>query len=220
MKYARCPSRCLMLGSILACTVLLACGGGVEKKAEETTEGAHQAASEAQNAQAAELVARAELSSPESSMVRGVVTFTENNGQVHVVARLEGVQPPGPHGIHVHETGQCVAPDYASAGGHFNPTGTSHACPPTEDRHAGDLGNVVIAEDGTGTLDLTTDLLTVSEGPLSVVGRSVILHSGEDDCTSQPSGASGNRIACGVIALVGTEPSPPEGQEPPATDVQ
>lgn len=129
----------------------------------------------------------------------GTVTFTEGADGVEFSAELQNVEGAGPHGIHVHEAGECSAPDFTSAGGHFNPEGTDHACPPTAPRHAGDFGNVEIAEDGTGTLSLTSDLITVAPGTTSVVGKAVILHGGEDDCTSQPSGAAGPRIGCGVI---------------------
>ena len=134
----------------------------------------------------------------------GTVTFTQNDdGTVTVVADLHGVDGAGAHGIHVHENGECSAPDFKSAGGHFNPTGTDHACPPTTPRHAGDFGNINIGADGTGHLELTTDLVSVTPGETSVVGKSVILHGGEDDCTSQPSGAAGARLACGVISASG-----------------
>ena len=134
----------------------------------------------------------------------GTVTFTQNDdGTVTVVADLHDVEGAGSHGIHVHENGECSAPDFKSAGGHFNPKGTDHACPPTTPRHAGDLGNIDIAADGSGHLEQTTDLITVTPGETSVVGKAIILHGGEDDCTSQPSGAAGDRIGCGVIAASG-----------------
>lgn len=136
----------------------------------------------------------------------GTVTFTEDSmgGQVHVAANLHDVAGDGMHGIHLHENGECSAPDFTSAGGHFNPDGVDHACPPTSPRHAGDFGNVEISG-GSGSLDLDTDLVTVDAGTKSVVGHAVILHAGEDDCTSQPSGAAGPRYACGVVTLGGME---------------
>ena len=132
----------------------------------------------------------------------GTATFTEENGQVTAafhLTGLTGVAEPGMHGIHVHETGDCAPPDFTSAGGHFNPAGVDHACPPAAPRHGGDFGNVEIAEDGTGHLEATTDLVTVGEGPSSVVGKAVILHAGQDDCTTQRTGDAGGRLACGVI---------------------
>lgn len=134
----------------------------------------------------------------------GTVTITEEaGGGVKVVAHLAGVDKAGLHGFHVHETGECAhdpagGKHYASAGGHFNPTGAEHACPPTEPRHAGDLGNITVGADGTAHYEMTTTLLSLS-GTNSVIGKAIILHGGEDDCKTQPTGNSGDRIACGVV---------------------
>ena len=129
----------------------------------------------------------------------GTVTFTDDGmGGVTVSADLHDVEGDGPHGFHVHEGTECSAPTFETAGGHFNPEGTDHAGPPTTPRHAGDFGNVEISG-GSGTLDADSDLITLEAGSASVVGKAVILHAGEDDCTSQPSGAAGDRLACGVV---------------------
>ncbi|APR77276.1 Superoxide dismutase [Minicystis rosea] len=134
----------------------------------------------------------------EGTTVSGTVEAIEEGNVVRLRVNLKGA-PPGIHGIHIHEKGDCSAPDFTSAGGHFNPTNASHACPPTEPRHAGDFGNIEIAADGTGRLDMTSDHITVSPGATSVVGRSVVLHHGKDDCASQPAGDSGMRIGCAVL---------------------
>jgi Cu-Zn family superoxide dismutase len=131
--------------------------------------------------------------------IQGTATFTEDEGGVEIHVAVEGA-PPGTHGFHIHEVGDCSADDFTSAGGHFNPGGAPHGGPGDAERHAGDLGNIEIGEDGSGHLGLTSDLLTVTAGDNSVVGRGVILHADADDLESQPTGAAGGRLACGVIA--------------------
>lgn len=128
----------------------------------------------------------------------GTVKFIQTEDGILIAAVLSGL-PPGQHGIHIHEKGDCSEPDFSSAGGHFNPTNQPHACPPEKARHAGDLGNIDIDADGTGRFKLMTDLLTIDDGPSSVVGKAVILHDMIDDCTTQPSGGSGDRLSCAVI---------------------
>lgn len=152
----------------------------------------------------AALVAVAVLKPRADSEASGTVTFTEVDGGVEMVADIARVAP-GPHGIHLHEFGDCSAEDFTSAGGHFNPADVPHGGPGDSVRHAGDFGNIEIGEDGTGRLRLTTDMLTVAPGPNTVVGRAVILHETADDLESQPTGAAGGRIACGIVRLAGEE---------------
>jgi Cu-Zn family superoxide dismutase len=134
----------------------------------------------------------------QDSKVSGTVHFTSEAAGVHVVADVKGVKP-GQHGFHLHEKGDCSSPDYKSAGGHFNPANAAHACDPTNPRHAGDFGNITVGADGTGHLDITTTALSF-DGANSVTGKAVILHSGVDDCKTQPTGNAGDRLACGVVS--------------------
>jgi Cu-Zn family superoxide dismutase len=140
-------------------------------------------------------VAGAQLSGP--SGAAGVVTFTQEATGVHVVARVQGLTP-GPHGFHLHAGSACEG-DFKSAGDHFNPGNTPHGGPAAAQHHAGDFGNVEVAADGIGNLDLVTDALSIGSGANDVLGKAVILHQGSDDLTTQPSGNSGARVACGVV---------------------
>lgn len=143
--------------------------------------------------------ARATIEPRSGSNVRGWATFADRStGGVAVVVHIENATP-GVHGLHVHEKGDCSAPDASSAGAHFNPGGMPHAGPTETHRHAGDLGNITIEANGTGHLELVSDLLTVKPGPNSVVGKSVVFHEKADDLTSQPAGNAGGRLGCGVV---------------------
>ncbi len=137
------------------------------------------------------------LEPTQGSQVRGTVTFTPAAGGVRVVADISGLTP-GSHGFHVHDKGDCSAPDATSAGGHFNPGGTPHGAPDAEKHHAGDLGNITAGDDGKAHLDQVFPFLSLS-GADSIVGRGFIVHAGKDDMTTQPTGNAGARAACGVI---------------------
>ena len=137
------------------------------------------------------------LNPTQGNDVKGTVTFTKNGAGVRVVADVTGLTP-GEHGFHIHEKGDCSAPDASSAGGHFNPTGAAHGAPGAEQHHIGDLGNLTADSSGKAHLDKVMPFLTMS-GTNSILGRSVIVHAGKDDLTSQPAGNAGARVACGVI---------------------
>ncbi|HXP90964.1 MAG TPA: superoxide dismutase family protein [Fibrobacteria bacterium] len=147
---------------------------------------------------AAETKAIAEVQSVSGSRVAGMVMFKDTADGVRVVAIVKGLEP-GKHGFHVHEYGECTDSG-ASAGGHFNPTGTSHGGPMSMHHHAGDMGNIVADSTGTAHVDQFFPGLSL-QGPASILGRSVVVHAKIDDMTSQPSGNSGTRIGCGVIGL-------------------
>lgn len=142
----------------------------------------------------------AELHGRADTEIQGWVLVKEKEGEVMIEAHVENA-PAGAHGLHIHEVGDCSAEDFTSAGGHFNPTDAVHACPDAEEHHAGDLGNLEIGEDGLIHAELFSTMLTVAEGPASVIGRAVILHEKADDCETQPTGDAGSRLACGVFEL-------------------
>jgi len=129
----------------------------------------------------------------------GTVWFTAGPAGVTVKATLKGLAA-GNHGFHVHEFGDCTAPDGASAGGHFNPKGTPHGAPTDAAHHAGDLGNVQAAADGTATLEWKDPAMRL-DGPDGVIGHAVIVHANADDMKTQPTGNAGGRVGCGVIGV-------------------
>ncbi len=129
----------------------------------------------------------------------GIVTFTKTEGGMKVEAPLEGLTA-GVHAFHIHEFGDCSAADGASAGGHFNPAGMPHGGPDAEKRHVGDLGNITADESGVAHYE-RIDAHLAFDGPHSIIGRSVIVHEKADDLTTQPTGAAGARVACGVIGV-------------------
>jgi Cu-Zn family superoxide dismutase len=138
----------------------------------------------------------ANLQPSSGSQVKGTVTFTKMGDDVQVVADVENLKP-GKHGFHIHEKGDCSAPDASSAGAHFNPTHQHHGGPDSVERHAGDFGNITADASGKGHLDWKGKLKF--SGAESIIGKSVIVHEKEDDLKTDPSGNSGTRIACGVI---------------------
>lgn len=130
----------------------------------------------------------------------GVVTFTREGDQVRVSATIEGLEPESRHGFHIHQFGDCTATDGTSAGGHFNPAENPHAGPDSDQRHVGDLGNLDSNADGVAELDYADSVIEL-EGANSILGRGVIVHAGEDDMETQPTGDAGSRLACGVIGV-------------------
>jgi Cu-Zn family superoxide dismutase len=143
--------------------------------------------------------ASAVLEPTKGSSVRGNVSFIQIGDKVRVAANVTGLKPNGEFGFHIHEAGDCSSGDGMSAKGHFNPYGKAHAHAGTPERHAGDLTS--LKSDGGGNASLTVDLdvITVSAGPASVVGRGLIVHAQPDDFKTQPTGNAGARSACAVI---------------------
>lgn len=136
----------------------------------------------------------------EGSKVKGTVTFTQDKKGVKVVAEFEGLTP-GLHGFHVHEYGDCTSPDANSAGGHFNPTGMPHGARTDAKRHVGDLGNIEAVKGAPTRVEFVDTQISLT-GPHSILGRGLIIHSQADDFKTQPTGAAGARVACGVIGVM------------------
>ncbi|CAI0432315.1 unnamed protein product [Linum tenue] len=150
-----------------------------------------------------------------SDGVKGTVYFTqEGDGPTTVTGDISGLKP-GLHGFHVHAMGDttngCMSTGtyaFACAGPHFNPQGKEHGAPEDEDRHAGDLGNVTVGDDGTATFTIVDKHIPLT-GPHSIIGRAVVVHADPDDLgkggheLSKSTGNAGGRIACGIIGLQG-----------------
>ena len=143
--------------------------------------------------------ATARLSPASGSNVTGTVTFTQiRSDRVRVTGDISG-HSPGPKGFHVHENGDCSAPDAMSAGGHYNPQKRKHASTPAVG-HTGDMGNIVFNEQGRATFNMVLDGMSVTSGdPSGVIGKAVIVHMQRDDLITDPTGNAGGRAACGVI---------------------
>ena len=142
----------------------------------------------------------ANLQSTHGNFALGTVTFTQAGDHVVVTADVRGLPANAVVGFHVHEKGDCSSDDGMSAGPHFNPLKKPHGQGP--DRHVGDMPNLKADPTGRALYRAELDLMTVADGPTSVVGKSVIVHRDPDDYTSQPAGNAGPRIACGVIQRV------------------
>jgi superoxide dismutase, Cu-Zn family len=139
------------------------------------------------------------LYATQGNTASGTIIFTKTAEGIKVTADLQGLSK-GKHGFHIHEFGDCSSPDGTSAGGHFNPAGKPHGAPMDMMRHEGDMGNIEADDSGKAHLEYLDKMMSF-DGPQSILGRSVILHKGEDDLKTQPTGNSGARIACGVIGL-------------------
>ena len=146
------------------------------------------------------LTAVANISEKNSSGVSGTVSFSEIDGIVSMEVNIEGLSE-GIHAIHIHENGDCSSDDGKSAGGHWNPTTEDHGKWESSPFHKGDIGNLVVGSDGKGTMSSKTDLWCIGcdDASKDILGKGIIVHAGVDDFKSQPSGAAGSRIGCGVI---------------------
>ena len=140
----------------------------------------------------------ATLASSAGNNVAGSVVFLQEGGKLFVVAEVTGLKP-GPHGFHVHEKGDCSAPDFTSAGGHFNPDSQPHGDPAAAAHHAGDMPLLVADASGKASARAEVRSMTIGGGASDIVGKAVVVHADVDDFKTQPAGNSGARVACGVI---------------------
>ncbi len=141
--------------------------------------------------------ARADLSAASGGTASGVVLFTETSAGLRADIRVSGLTP-GEHGFHVHEVGDCSAPDASSAKGHYNPHGKAHGRI-TAEHHVGDMPNLPANAAGNAHYSTVLPDMRLHGDTGNVLGRAVVIHADPDDYRSQPAGNSGKRIACGVI---------------------
>lgn len=181
------------LSFLAMAAIAVGCEGDTKKENTNTRENVD-------DRQAEILKARSRVSPTEGNKVFGVVTFFQEEDGVRILADVGGLTP-GKHGFHVHEHGDCSAKDGASAGGHFNPTGKKHGGPDSQERHVGDFGNLEANDIGIARYDRIDKVVSLN-GKNSIIGKSIVIHSGQDDLETDPSGNSGARIACGVIEAV------------------
>jgi len=138
-----------------------------------------------------------------NSGVHGIVNFREGNGYVEITAKVYGLSR-GDHGIHIHKFGDLRSDKGDFLDGHYNPTNTKHGNKGKDGGHLGDLGNIYALNDSTAQFDKKRFKLSLN-GKYSILGRSIVIHQGEDDLVTQPSGNSGMKVAAGVIGIKDNE---------------
>lgn len=148
-----------------------------------------------------ETSATAELAPTQGNETKGSITFKLVDGKVHASGQITGLKPGSEHGFHIHEKGDCSAPDGMSAGGHFNPGKQDHGNVATDPHHGGDMPNIKADDKGVATIDgPVSSNVNIGKGDdFDIIGRGLIVHADADDYKTQPTGNAGARLACAVI---------------------
>ena len=144
--------------------------------------------------------ARADLSNAKGQKI-GSATLRESKGGVKITLNLSQL-PPGTHALHIHAAGKCDAPEFKTAGPHFNPGGKKHGTKNPDGPHAGDLPNFEVKKNGRAKVSITATQVTLGDGANSLFHpeeRALVIHEKADDYTTDPAGNAGARIACGVV---------------------
>lgn len=195
------------LFAAIAALGLAACGKPADTPQTETQPAAPaesattEPAPAAEPASTADASATAELAPTQGNETKGSVTFKLVDGKVHVTGQISGLKPGSEHGFHIHEKGDCSAPDGTSAGGHFNPGKQDHGSVASDPHHGGDMPNIKADDKGVATIDgPVSSNVNIGKGDdFDIIGRGLIVHADPDDYTSQPTGNAGARLACAVI---------------------
>ncbi len=190
----------ILILSAIALLAATSCNDGTKKEEDTITSEENLTDASYENEEETKVV-EFKLESKSESNATGKVSFTEEKGMVTLQARLANLSP-GTHAIHIHENADCSAPDGKSAGGHWNPTFEPHGkWGDAGGYHKGDIGNFEADADGNGTVTMTTDQWCIGcdDEKKNILGKSIIVHQGTDDFTSQPSGDAGARVSCGGI---------------------
>lgn len=149
------------------------------------------------------------LAPTQGNETRGIVVFRPEGDGVRVTGIITGLTPNAKHGFHVHQYGDCSAPDATSAGDHYSPKPTEHGDPTKAPHHAGDLGNIDADAKGAALVDVLVKGVSTTGAAAPLIGRGLIVHGKPDDLTSQPSGNAGPRVACAVLGATKTTPPTP-----------
>ena len=146
--------------------------------------------------------AAVQLAPTQGNTANGGLKISAAGSGVRISGMVQGLKPSSEFGFHFHEKGDCSAPDATSAGSHFNPTSQQHGNPQAQPHHAGDMLNVKSDAQGVAEVSIDNADVTLQTGqPNDIVGKALVMHAKPDDYKTQPSGDSGDRIACGVIAV-------------------
>ncbi len=174
-------------------TLLMACTRAKKEEATETTT--------EETTSTAQPTAMATMNSASGSTASGTASFTQTGDMtVRMTIQMTGLNPGSKHALHLHEKGDCSAPDATSTGGHWNPDGMQHGQRGVGEFHAGDIINLVADAEGNATYSEEIEGWTIGgDESTNILNKGVIVHAQVDDFVTQPTGAAGARIACGVI---------------------
>ena len=184
----------------LACGLTLtACGGADDAATSDTAPGVGTPTADMDTAATAAGTVTAMMRDA-SGRELGTLTLADAAQGISVTGQLTGL-PPGDHAIHLHTVGQCEAPAFTTAGGHWNPTSRQHGSENPQGPHFGDMPNITVGADSTVNVQVTTPGGTLRQADplLDADGATVMIHASADDYRTDPAGNAGNRIACGVV---------------------